>query len=113
MTPKDPNRIFYADVKPEIAAKAVAAIAPMSLRSTTDPSTFAPWTQGFKMGYIFTEDDQAIPLVVQQGMASLFPDGSFTASLKSSHSPFLSMPEKLGEVLQEVADGVKNVSNNA
>ncbi|PVH95968.1 alpha/beta-hydrolase [Periconia macrospinosa] len=101
--PTRPIEVFYADVPTPLAEQAVAAILPMSSRSISDASTFTPWTQGFTMGYIFAEDDQAIPLAVQQGMAAQFPEGSWTASLKSSHSPFLSMPERLGQVLEEAA----------
>ncbi|KAK8095167.1 Alpha/beta hydrolase fold-1 [Apiospora kogelbergensis] len=39
------------------------------------------------MGYIFAEEDQANPLAAQKRFQSAFPAGSFTDSLKSSHSP--------------------------
>lgn len=55
------------------------------------------------MGYIFAEDDQAIPLDLQIMMASQFSPSSFTASLSASHSPFLSMPKGLGDALQQAA----------
>jgi hypothetical protein len=35
-------------------------------------------------------------------MAAQFPAGSFTASLSSSHSPFLSMPKALGDVIEKL-----------
>ncbi|KAK7947885.1 uncharacterized protein PG986_008771 [Apiospora aurea] len=59
---------------------------------------------GFEMGYIFAEEDQAIPLVAQKAFQSQFPADSFTASFKASHSPFLSMPEALGGVLEQAAE---------
>lgn len=103
MTPVD---IFYGDVAPDVAAAAVARLQPMPFKIATDKSGFEPWNQGFPVAYIFAEDDQAIPLAAQQGMASQFPAGSFTASLASSHSPFLSMPQKLGDILEKIAGGV-------
>lgn len=74
------------------------------MKSFNDKSSFEPWTAGFEMGYIFAEDDQAIPIDVQKQMQSAFPAGSFTASLKSSHSPFLSMPSKVADTLQQAVD---------
>lgn len=103
LTPIDPTRVFYADVEPQLAAKSVAALEPSSMRAMTDKGTFAPWDQGFQMGFIHTEDDQAIPLAIQKQMAAQFPADSFVATLKSSHSPFLSMPDKLAEVLEQAA----------
>ncbi|KAK2029655.1 alpha/beta-hydrolase [Colletotrichum zoysiae] len=104
VSPEDPLSIFYADVEPALAAKAVAALLPQPFKTTTDKSGYAPWTDGFEMGYIFTENDQAIPVEVQKSMQSAFPASSFTASLNSSHSPFLSMPKALGDVLQQAAE---------
>ncbi|KAK8043262.1 hypothetical protein PG994_013745 [Apiospora phragmitis] len=103
LTPMDPIKIFYADVEPKLAAKAVAALEPSSMRAMTDKGTFAPWDAGFQMGFIHTEQDQAIPIAIQKQMAALFPADHFTATLNSSHSPFLSMPEKLGEVLEQAS----------
>lgn len=108
LTPIGPTEVFYADVKPELAAKAVAALEPTSLRAMTDEGTFAPWNEGFQMGFIYTEDDQAIPVSIQKNMAVQFPAGSFTATLKSSHSPFLSMPGKVAEVMQQAVAFAKN-----
>ncbi|KAK6827172.1 hypothetical protein PG995_010877 [Apiospora arundinis] len=103
LTPIDPTKVFYADVEPKLAAESVKQILPSSLRAMTDKGTFAPWDAGFQMGFIHTEDDQAIPIAIQKQMAAQFPAGSFSATLKSSHSPFLSMPEKLGEVIEQAS----------
>ncbi|KAH6664781.1 Alpha/beta hydrolase fold-1 [Plectosphaerella plurivora] len=105
LSPMTPLEIFYADVPADIAAAAVSRILPEPLNIATDKSGFEPWNQGFSVGYIFAEDDQAIPLAAQQGMATQFPAGSFTASLKSSHSPFLSMPKALGDIIEKIAAG--------
>ncbi|KAK8015206.1 hypothetical protein PG990_008502 [Apiospora arundinis] len=102
--PIDPANRFYADVEPALSAKAVSQILPQSLKAFEDKAIFEPWAAGFEMGYIFAEDDQAIPIDVQKQMQSAFPSGSFTASLKSSHSPFLSMPARVAELLQQAVD---------
>ncbi|KAL0932227.1 uncharacterized protein CTRU02_213180 [Colletotrichum truncatum] len=103
ISPLNQIQTFYADVEPSLAAKAVEALRPQPFKTFQDKSGFEPWNNGFEMGYIFAEQDQAIPLDLQKLMASQFPAESFTASLPASHSPFLSMPKALGGVLQEAA----------
>ncbi|TQN66027.1 hypothetical protein CSHISOI_09385 [Colletotrichum shisoi] len=102
--PRDPIPLFYADVEPSLAAKAVAALVPQPLKTFQGTSGFEPWNEGFEMGYVFAEDDQAISLDRQIDMSSQIPASSFTATLTASHSPFLSMPEALGKVLQQAAE---------
>lgn len=101
--PKTPVDVFYADVDPELAAKVGATLQSEPMGIFTDKSEYEPWKHGVGVGYIFAEDDKAIPLQAQKGMASQFPEGSFSASLAASHSPFLSMPEKLGEAIEGAA----------
>ncbi|CEO59973.1 hypothetical protein PMG11_04620 [Penicillium brasilianum] len=52
--------------------------------------------------YLFCEDDKAIPLAVQESMASLLGDYS-QFRCPSSHSPFLSMPDKVAEACELAA----------
>ncbi|KAK8120027.1 Alpha/beta hydrolase fold-1 [Apiospora kogelbergensis] len=73
LTPINPVKVFYADVEPKLAEKSAEAILPSSLRAMTDKGTFAPWDAGFQMGFIHTEDDQAIPIAIQKQMAAQFP----------------------------------------
>ncbi|KAK1976335.1 Alpha/beta hydrolase fold-1 [Colletotrichum cereale] len=103
ISPRDPISIFYADVEPSLAAEAAAALCPQPGKTFRDKSGFEPWNEGFEMGYIFTEEDQALPLDRQIDMSSQFPASSFTATLTASHSPFLSMPEALGKTIQQAA----------
>ncbi|KAI6084701.1 hypothetical protein F4821DRAFT_261600 [Hypoxylon rubiginosum] len=107
ITPIDPSNVFYADVKPPLAAKAVAALEPMPFQMAIDKSTYAPFNEAFEVGYIFTEKDQALDVGAQRGMFSQFPAGSFSASLDSSHSPFLSMPVTLADIIQDAINHVR------
>ncbi|KAG4421967.1 hypothetical protein IFR04_004946 [Cadophora malorum] len=96
VTPVTPETIFYADVTDAaLVAKAIAGLEPEPARIFSDDTTYEPWTQGVKVGFFFTELDQAIPIATQQAMASQFPDGYFSYTMNSSHSPFLSMPENV------------------
>ncbi|KAK2024225.1 alpha/beta-hydrolase [Colletotrichum zoysiae] len=103
ISPRDPISMFYADVESSLAAKAAAALCPQPGKTFQDKSGFEPWNEAFEMGYIFAENDQAIPLDKQIDMSSQFPASSFTATLTAGHSPFLSMPESLGKTIQQAA----------
>ncbi|KAK0109800.1 hypothetical protein ONS95_002473 [Cadophora gregata] len=96
VTPATPETIFYADVTDAaLVAKAVAGLEPEPARIFSDKTTYEPWNQGVEVGFFFMELDQAIPIATQKAMASQFPADSFTYTMNSSHSPFLSMPQKL------------------
>ncbi|KAF2963214.1 hypothetical protein GQX73_g10362 [Xylaria multiplex] len=101
LMPKDPLHNFYADVEPLLASKAIDALKPMSPQVLKDEITYEPWNQGFNVGYIFTEDDNQLPIETQQIMFTRFPGGSFSANLASGHSPFLNIPGALADVIQD------------
>ncbi|KAK5637288.1 hypothetical protein RRF57_013000 [Xylaria bambusicola] len=106
LTPKDPLYNFYNDVEPSLATKAIAALRPMSPQVLRDEVKHEPWKQGFEVGYIFTVNDNQLPIDVQKTMSSQFPDGSFSANLASGHSPFLNIPDALADVIE---DGISYV----
>lgn len=100
ITASNASQVFYADVANEtLVAEAVAALEPEPARIFSDDNTYEPWNNDVEVGFFFTEQDQAIPLVTQQSMASQFLSGYVSYTMNSSHSPFMSMPEK-------VTDGV-------
>ncbi|KAI0426552.1 Alpha/Beta hydrolase protein [Xylaria sp. FL1042] len=96
--------LFYHDVKPELAAKAIAGLRRMSYRVVSDISEHDPWNNGIEVGYIFCKNDHSISLDAQKAMASIFPEGFFTATLESSHSPFFSIPEATADVIENAVE---------
>lgn len=66
------------------------------------PALYEPWANGVACSYIFTADDGAIPLAVQQGLAQQLGPEAKTASLKANHSPHVSMPEELVKAIESV-----------
>jgi hypothetical protein len=69
--------------------------------------TYEPWNSKIPCMYVFTELDNAIPLAVQQAMASSMGDIT-TASLKASHSSFLSQPQNDAKLIQcAVSEGLE------
>ncbi|KAI0427887.1 Alpha/beta hydrolase fold-1 [Xylaria sp. FL1042] len=106
VVPNNPRHKFYAGVEPSLVTKAVNALTPMSSQVLMGKSTYEPWNHGFEVGYIFTEDDNTLPIALQKTMYSQFPDGSFSASLASGHSPFLNLPDAVADVIR---DGINHV----
>lgn len=54
--------------------------------------------------YLYCQEDQALPLAVQHMMVEKFGGEGFrTESCVSGHSPFLSVKEKVREVLDGIA----------
>src|SRR4051794_7149153 len=65
-------------------------------------STYEPWHH-MPCTCIFCDEDKAIPLPVQQGIASSMGSELTTFSIVASHSPFLSQPAKLVEGIELAA----------
>ncbi|KAK1470310.1 hypothetical protein CCUS01_06412 [Colletotrichum cuscutae] len=97
-----PEEIFYHDVEPETRAKAIEQLQHQSAQVFDDVVTYEPWHEIDSM-FFFCDEDKAIPLAVQQGMATLLGPTAITYSSKASHSPFLSKPNDVAEGLELAA----------
>jgi hypothetical protein len=64
-------------------------------------STYEPWT-AIPCAYIVCEQDRALPPPFQEIFASKMGGPENTYRLPSSHSPFLSMPDQLADLLQQI-----------
>ncbi|GAP90694.2 hypothetical protein SAMD00023353_5200180 [Rosellinia necatrix] len=104
---------YYADVEPALANRAVEALKSMPMQVLLDKSTYEPWKQGFEVGYVFTEDDNSLPLGLQKAIWAQFPEGSFAASLASGHSPFLNVPRDLADAIEKGIDNVVGTKPSA
>jgi pimeloyl-ACP methyl ester carboxylesterase len=91
--------VFYNTCTPEVAAQAVRWLCPEPVRPSFSS---LGWTAN-RLGmipkyYVECTEDRAIPIegqrVLQQHM-----DFAGVATLPSDHSPFLSMPQRLAEVI--------------
>lgn len=93
------RRALCADVEEERFLRDVyPRYVPTSLRSLADVSS-AP-AAGHGTTYVICEQDQAVPPAAQEAMAS---DADRVERLPSSHSPMLSMPGRLAEILERAA----------
>lgn len=93
--------VFYHDLSPEDQKKWIAQLTHTSAAVFSGKSTYEPW-HSIPCTFIFCEDDKAIPLGLQQGMATAMGDIT-TFSIAASHSPFLSAPEKVVEGIELAA----------
>jgi pimeloyl-ACP methyl ester carboxylesterase len=92
-----PREIFYGDLDAEAAAAAIARLGYQSLQSVSQPLTMAAW-RTIPSTYVVTERDAAIPVPAQEAMAQRAHQ---IRRLDTSHSPFLSQPALLAELLRE------------
>ena len=97
-----PEKIFYNDLDEETAAKWASTLKSFSYKTFDSKVTYAGW-RDVPSTYLFCEKDQAIPLGVQQAMVQGTGMNFDTETLDASHSPFLSMPEKVAAAVRRSA----------
>lgn len=90
---------FYADCDPATRAQAKAQLALHSTAAIVTPAPRASWRE-CPSTYIVLTQDQIIPVAAQRQMAS---QASESVDFDSSHSPMLSKPAELAEVLAALA----------
>ncbi|KAJ6441613.1 G-protein coupled receptor [Purpureocillium lavendulum] len=105
----DPIARLYNDVSPEEAKWANELCVPFGHKVQYMPIKCEriAW-RDIPLTYITCEDDQAIPAAVQDGMVDKVEQQGIKVRkyrLPASHSPFLSMPEKLVDIVVEVTSG--------
>jgi pimeloyl-ACP methyl ester carboxylesterase len=91
--------IFYADCRPEDQEAAVARLRPQVLATFTDPLATLAW-RDVESIYIRCTEDRAIHPDTQDQLARR---ATKRLDWRTSHSPFLSRPELLVDLLDEAA----------
>jgi pimeloyl-ACP methyl ester carboxylesterase len=97
-----PEQVFYNGVSPELTAASVDRLGLQSRASTEQPLTRAAWRE-IPSTYVVCEEDQAIPVFAQEAMAQR---AGTVLRLPAGHSPFLSHPKELADVLRQLAEQV-------
>lgn len=109
--------IFYHDVPESLASQYARVLGKQPMATFTTPVAHAGW-RSVPSTYIYTTQDRSLPLAYQQFMAKrakelASQDGGSVkpfegeigeVSLPSGHTPFLSMTEKMGEILIRAAE---------
>lgn len=102
-----PAQLFYHDLSAKEAQEWVGQLTPQSLKALFEGGehSYAGWLD-VPVWYIGTIEDRGLPVVVQRihvGMARAMGASVVHRELKSSHSPFLSQPEKVVDVLLDAS----------
>ncbi|KAK6517723.1 hypothetical protein TWF506_004905 [Arthrobotrys conoides] len=104
-----PGEFFYHDLPVEEREYWVSQLTPQSLKALFEGGehSYAGW-KDVPAWYIGTVEDQGLPVVVQRmnvGMAREMGTTVEHRELQTSHSPFLSQPDEVADILAEaVAD---------
>jgi pimeloyl-ACP methyl ester carboxylesterase len=94
-----PQGVFYNTCTPEIADAAAARLRPHTIVSFVQPVRSVGW-RDVPSTYVVCELDNAIPVPAQEAMAA---HAGTTRRLRSDHSPFLTDPDAVAEVIRGVA----------
>ncbi|MGH3760167.1 alpha/beta hydrolase [Actinophytocola sp.] len=91
------SRLFYSDCPADVAADSEARLLPQHAVTFGQEARAAAWRK-IPTSYIVTTEDQAMHPDGQRRMVERVND---SVDLHSGHSPFLSQPEKLADLLAE------------
>ena len=97
-----PQHLFFGDVAPELADASAAKLLDQSVLAFTDEVSNVAWASK-PTTYIITEQDVIFPVVAQEALAAR--SGSAAPRLDTSHSPFLSQPEAVADIIEAAAQG--------
>ncbi|KAJ5622244.1 hypothetical protein N7528_005476 [Penicillium herquei] len=90
--------IFYHDMTQAEQQKWISKLQPQTLKSFTEPAVYESWKDIPSM-YIYCVEDQALPMVVQEGFVKTLNE-PVKFHIDASHSPFLSKPDEVVKGLE-------------
>ena len=103
----DEANVFYNDLPPAEQEKWIAKLKPMSKHAFLEPASYEPW-HDLPCMYLLCELDQALPIAVQEMMADVLEEQPVSFRCAASHSPFLSVPDKVADAVElGVREGAK------
>ncbi|GKZ65960.1 hypothetical protein AnigIFM50267_010319 [Aspergillus niger] len=94
----------FHDIPPVDRELWTSRLTHTSIAVFSGASSFEPW-HVMPTVYIICEEDRALPPPIQEQMAEMLST-KWIYRLKSSHSPYLSMPDKVADILEELAGKV-------
>jgi pimeloyl-ACP methyl ester carboxylesterase len=98
--PNTATELFFHDAPPDVAAWAAAKLRPQAYRVMNEPSPLAAWPS-VKADYIVCRDDRALNPAWGRS-AARERLGVDAVELDGSHSPFLTRPAELAELLDSL-----------
>lgn len=103
VSPDKPEEIFYNDLSREEAQKSIDTLAHHSYRCFTSKVTYAAYKH-IPTTYLHCTKDNAVSMPAQETMVETARKAGAkidTVTLEASHSPFLSMPDRVVAVCRE------------
>ncbi|MCU0828352.1 MAG: alpha/beta fold hydrolase [Tabrizicola sp.] len=97
-------KAFYQDCPPDLAQWATDRLCPQPVPPQQTP-LWPHVAETLPRRYIVCDHDQTIPPEYQRQMAACLPETSRHA-LPSGHSPFLSMPDQLADLLARLRESI-------
>jgi pimeloyl-ACP methyl ester carboxylesterase len=94
----NPRATLYGDLPDAEAQAAVSVLVNQSVRAFAEKVDAAAWRE-IPTSYIVTQDDRAIPVALQEQMAT---HAGEIRHLAGGHSPFLSRPGELAALIDEI-----------
>ncbi len=102
--PETAAEFLYTDCTADIQNEATATLLPQPVRPLFSSVEITPSRFGtVPKAFIECTGDQAIPIALQRKMQR-YSKFDQVKTLEAAHSPFLSMPEKTADVLEELAN---------
>ena len=104
----DPKQTFYADVPEPLSTEATNQVygqSIASMNSASGPVYYADEAYNGRRVYIHTEQDQALPPFAQDLFVANSGAKWDVRKLNTSHSPFLSEPALLANLVQDIVGG--------
>jgi pimeloyl-ACP methyl ester carboxylesterase len=92
------GEVLYGDCPPAVAAAAGARLTRQSVAAIATPQSTAAW-QTVPSTYVVCEQDRAVPPPAQEAMSAR---AATVHRLPASHSPFLSRPDEVAEIVLAV-----------
>jgi pimeloyl-ACP methyl ester carboxylesterase len=99
LTVDGPQQVFYNTCSPAVADAAAARLRPQTTASFVEPVRSVAW-RDVPSTYVICDQDHAIPVAAQEAMSA---HAGATHHLDSDHSPFLTDPEAVADLIRAVA----------
>jgi pimeloyl-ACP methyl ester carboxylesterase len=94
--------LFYGDCKPDDVARAISLLDRQSGTTLAQPPRHVAWRER-PATYVVCGDDHAVPPTLQRKLAERIPGVAVVEWPDSSHSPFLSRPGDVVDLLAGLA----------
>ena len=103
--PSDPARLFYNDVPPSDAEFYASKLVTHCRVSITQPGTADCLNGVVPCTFLICENDNAVPVSVQERMAKNLGEGAHVERCSAGHSPFISQPDVVAKITKRMAGG--------